>query len=89
MNNHSIARWWAQNEAQDENFCLMNSTDHGERVFQAEREALLEMGAPKAEVDKIVFQSILPEDRDSAEVIAEVTPAMFQWLTDQDILVEN
>lgn len=83
------AEWWAQNEATNDDGFLMNSVDDGERVLQAERDALAEMGAP--DTDKIVFHSILAEDRDSARVVAMVTPELLLWLghPDNDFLMED
>lgn len=69
--------WWAQNEATDPPGCLLSGPD----AFEPEREALREMGAP--DVDQIVFHDIFPEDRDSATVTADVTPALRDWIREQ------
>jgi hypothetical protein len=83
------AQWWAQNEATNEDGFLMNSEDDGDNVFRAEREALAEMGAP--DTDSIRFESILAEDRDTARVVAFVTPALHEWLAhpDNEFLLED
>lgn len=66
--------WLAVNEAIDEDgFYLEDSP----RLRHFERQELKALGAPDTEL--IEFISILPEDRDSAMVEAEVTQAFANW----------
>ena len=57
----------------DEGFYLQDSPE----LREIEKRELKEMGAP--DTDEIEFISILPEDRDSALVEANVTTAFARW----------
>ena len=66
--------WLQVSEAtDDEGFYLQDSPE----LREIEKKELKEMGAP--DTDEIEFVSILPEDRDSALVTANVTPAFVRW----------
>lgn len=80
------AAWYAQNEYVDPATCCLV---HGSEAFEPEREALKAMGAP--DTDSIHFYDVVPEDRDSSIVLADVTPALRSWMEHPniDILVED
>ena len=65
--------WIAANDDTDEDGFYLQ----GEAAYEAERAELKKLGAPDTEA--IEFESIQPEDRDSAMVEALVTPAFAKW----------
>jgi hypothetical protein len=70
--------WIAINEAIDKDGFYLPD---GPEVYEAERAALKEQGAPDTEL--IEFISVLPEDRDEAMVEALVTYAFADWAKSQ------